>query len=279
VTSIAAIQMCSSGNVDDNLVAAKKLIQQAAAKGAKLLVLPENFAVIGNADSLNKLDAKEKFGSGKIQSFLSEQAKQNKVWIVGGTIPVACDDNQKVRAACLVYDDQGNVAARYDKIHLFDVVISDKEFYKESATTQAGNKVVVVNTPVGKLGVIICYDIRFPELARCLFDQGAEIIAIPAAFTVTTGQAHWELLCRSRAVENFSYVIGAAQGGHHVGGRSTYGHSLIVGPWGKVLAEKPDIIPGVIYADVDLKQLHDIRKSVPVDRHRKIFFDLSKLGG
>lgn len=277
MSKIAAIQMCSSGDVDANLKAAKGLMQLAVNQGAQMVVLPENFAIMKENDERNSFNAREKFGSGKIQDFLANEAKRNGIWIVGGTIPIQSSDNSKVRAACIVYNSQGEVVARYDKIHLFDVVLSEKEFYKESETTQPGNAPVIIDTPFGKLGLLICYDIRFPELARCLFNQGAEIIAIPAAFTVTTGEAHWELFCRSRAVENFCYVAGAAQGGNHAGGRQTYGHSLIVNPWGKIIAKKADIIPGVICADIDLKQLHDIRQSIPVASHQRIFFDLSKL--
>ncbi len=258
---VAAIQMCSTNNVRENLDAAEKLIHQAASAHAKLIVLPEMFAIMGT-DAKDKIIVKEKYGEGLIQSFLSEQARKNNVWILGGTIPIACDDVNKIRAAAILYDDQGSVVARYDKIHLFDVTLSHDEIYKESDTTQPGKDLIVVDTPVGKLGIGVCYDIRFPEMFRDLFRRGAEIIALPSAFTVKTGTAHWELLSRSRAVENFCYFIGAAQGGQHGNGRKTYGNSLIVSPWGDVIAKNIGENPGVIYADIDLKTLYDIRKSI-----------------
>lgn len=266
---IAAIQMRSSNNVDDNLKTAERLIKEAALHDAKLVVLPEMFAIMGKT-SEDKVAVKENFGAGKIQDFLSEQAKINKIWIVGGTIPIACDDENKVRAASIVYDDRGKVVARYDKIHLFDALISTTENYKESDTTEAGNEIVVVDTPVGKLGLSVCYDIRFPALFTALRNKGAEIIAIPSAFTVKTGQAHWHVLMRARAIENFCYVIGAAEMGTHASGRQTYGHALIVEPWGNVVEEILESREGIVYADVDLKKLHDIRAAMPVHEHQKL---------
>lgn len=269
MAKVAAIQMCSTSNVDENLKTAAGLIKQAAANGAMLAVLPEMFAVM-STDVKEKINQKETYGKGKIQDFLKEQVIQNNIWIVGGTIPLACDDSDKIRSACLVFDNHGNNVARYDKMHLFDVVLSDKESYKESDTTQPGTEVVTFDSPVGKLGLSVCYDIRFPYLYNELLKQGAEVIAIPSAFTVKTGQAHWQLLCRARAVENFCYVIGAGQGGMHEGGRETYGHSLIVEPWGTVVAERKEPGAGIIYADIDLKRLHDIRKSIPITEHQVV---------
>lgn len=265
MSKIAAIQMCSSENIDENLLIAAQLIKQAASCGSQLIVLPEMFAMIGEK-ATDKVKVKENYGSGKIQTFLSTEAANYNIWIVGGTIPVACDDVNKIRAACIVYDNRGNIAARYDKIHLFDATISDTESYKESNTTEAGDQIVVVDTPIGKLGLSVCYDIRFPALFTSLCNKGAEIIAIPAAFTVPTGEAHWQLLTRSRAVENFCYVIGACQGGVHTNGRQTYGHSIIVDPWGIVIEETS--VPGnnVIYATIDLERLHKIRSSL--SRHQ-----------
>lgn len=273
---IAAIQMCSTDIVNENLSAAKLLIAEAAKNNANMVVLPEMFAIMGKTPQ-DKVLVKEKFGSGLIQDFLSEQAKLNNIWIVGGTIPIECENANKVKAASLLFNAKGECVARYDKIHLFDVTLSEKETYKESDTTEAGNNLVVVDTPFGKLGLGVCYDIRFPEMFRYLFDKGAEIIILPAAFTVLTGEAHWELLARSRAVENFSYLIGAAQGGTHTNGRQTYGNSLIVDPWGTVLAKNNGVEQSIIYANIDLEKLRDIRKSIPVMQHQKIFFDVSKL--
>lgn len=266
---IAAIQMCSSHLIDENLETAAHFISEAAENGAKLVVLPEMFPIMGFM-ATDKMLVREPFGHGKIQSFLSEQAKKNDLWIVGGTIPIDCNNEKKVRAASLVLDNQGNLIARYDKIHLFDVHISDEEIYRESDTVEAGNTPIVVDTPFGKLGLGVCYDLRFPELFRCLFDKGAEIIALPAAFTVATGAAHWELLARTRAVENFCYLVGACQGGTHSNGRKTYGHSMIIEPWGNIVSQKEDMDPGIIYANIDLKKVYDARKSIPIEKHRRI---------
>jgi nitrilase len=261
--------MCSTPVVDINLEIASTLIKEAARNNAQLIVLPEMFAIMGSNPS-DKIKVREQLGQGKIQSFLSEHARINNVWIVGGTIPIECENKNKIRAASLTYNEKGMLVARYDKIHLFDVVLSATETYKESDTTEPGNEVVVVNTPFGKLGLAVCYDIRFPELFRCLLNKGAEIIAVPAAFTMPTGKAHWELLARSRAVENFCYLIGACQGGIHSDNRETYGHSLIVEPWGNIAAQKNDREPGIIYADIDLKKVYDARKSIPIQAHQRI---------
>lgn len=269
MNKVAAIQMCSSADVDENLRSAEYWIEEAASNGARLIVLPEMFAIMG-IHKTDKVAVQESFGHGKIQQFLSEQARKYRVWIVGGTIPISSTDKHKIRAAMLVYDDQGKVAARYDKMHLFDVVLSETESYKESDTIEPGNDLVVVQTPVGKLGLAVCYDVRFPELFRRLSQQGAEIFALPSAFTVKTGAAHWELLTRSRAVENFCYLMGAGQGGTHANGRQTYGHSLIVEPWGSVCAQQNKMSPGVIYTTIDLTYLNKIRQSIPALQHRRM---------
>jgi nitrilase len=269
MTKVAAIQMCSSHLVNENLKSAAKWINEAANNNAKLVVLPEMFAMMGQKP-IDKVAVKEKMGQGVIQDFLAEQAKINEIWIVGGTIPIACENENKVRAASLVFDNNGKCIARYDKIHLFDVVLSEKEIYKESDTTEPGNELVVVDTPFGKLGLAVCYDVRFPELFRCLFNKGAEIIALPSAFTVPTGEAHWELLARSRAVDNFSYVIGACQGGTHSSGRKTFGNSIIVEPWGTVAAKKEGVSPGIIYTNIDLQKIYDARNSIPIGAHQRI---------
>lgn len=276
MTRIAAIQMCSSHLVEENLSIASHFIAEAAQQGAKLVVLPEMFVVMGLLPT-DKIAEKEIFGKGKIQSFLSDQAKRNNIWIIGGTIPIECDNKPKIRAASLVFSNTGELVARYDKIHLFDVTLSENETYKESDTTEPGDKLITVDTPFGKLGLAVCYDVRFPELFRCLFNQGMEIIILPSAFTVPTGEAHWELLARSRAVENFCYLIGACQGGIHSNGRRTYGNSIIVNPWGNVIAKKENIESGIIYADINLDRVYESRKSIPIEHHQKIFFDLSLL--
>ncbi len=258
---VAAIQMRSSSSVADNLRLAQSLIAQAAHHGAVLAVLPEMFAVIGNS-AVHQ--AKEPYGAGKIQDFLSKQARKNHLWIVGGTIPISCeDDSAKIRAASIVYNDSGERVARYDKIHLFDASISTQESYRESDRTQAGSQVVVVDTPFGKLGLAVCYDIRFPTMFTELLRLGAEFITIPAAFTLKTGASHWKLLARARAVETFCYVIGAAQEGYHGDGRWTYGHSLTVNPWGEIIEEVTESGSGIAYAQIDLQKLHNIRKLLP----------------
>ncbi|PIQ43210.1 MAG: hypothetical protein COV52_01715 [Gammaproteobacteria bacterium CG11_big_fil_rev_8_21_14_0_20_46_22] len=270
MTRIAAIQMCSSHNVSDNLATAKMLIAEAAEHGAKLIVLPEMFAIMG-ASATDKVALKEPYHSGHIQTFLAEQARNHSVWIVGGTIPISCEaDDSRVRAASIVFNAAGNIVARYDKVHLFDVVVSETESYRESDTTEPGSEhVVVVDTPVGKLGLTVCYDLRFPEQFIALQKAGAEIIAVPSAFTVKTGEAHWALLTRARAVDTFCYVVGACQGGEHSGGRKTYGHSMIVDPWGVIQEEAPASGNAVIYSEINLVALSEIRKRVPVAAHRE----------
>lgn len=276
MNKISAIQMTSTPSVKDNLTIVDSLIKQAVDQGSNLIVLPEMFPIAG-LETTDKIKVSEQFGEGPIQDFLSHQAKKNRLWIVGGTIPLKCEQPHKVKAACLVYDDLGNMVGRYDKIHLFDVSISESESYQESATTEPGTNITVVDTPLGKLGLSVCYDIRFPELFRRLFNLGAEIFAIPAAFTVKTGQAHWEILSRSRAIENFCYVVGACQAGTHRNGRQTYGHSLIINPWGEIINSLADGI-GVITAEVDLEKLRQIRKNMPIADHQTLYFSKTKIG-
>ena len=263
MTKIAVFQMCSSAIVDENLHIAATLIEKAAAEGAKLAVLPEMFAIIGDKAS-DKVDIKEIAGSGKIQHSLSQLAIKHNIWIVGGTIPIACDDPHKIRAASIVFDNQGVQVARYDKMHLFDATLSERECYRESDTTQQGDQTVVIDTPAGKLGLCVCYDIRFPHIFAELVAKGAQIIAIPSAFTMKTGAAHWELLARCRAIDSFCYVIGACQGGKHPNGRETYGHSIIVNPWGEIMAEINSPGDRIACAEIDLAKLHDIRKQISV---------------
>lgn len=271
MNKVSAIQMTATPDVNENLSIVAKLMEVAVAQDTKLVVLPEMFAIAG-LETTAKLKVSEHLGSGLIQDFLSAQAKQHGVWIVGGTIPIKSEDPNRIKAACLVFNDQGECVAQYNKIHLFDVVVGERESYQESATTIPGTDIVVVDTPVGKLGLSVCYDIRFPELYRKMFNAGAEIFAVPAAFTVPTGKAHWEVLTRSRAIENFCYLIGACQTGTQHNGRKTYGHSLIVNPWGEVVALLPDEV-GVITADIDLNRLKEIRTNIPVDKHQKYFFN------
>lgn len=269
---VAAIQMASGAQVSANLHEAGHLIQEAAEQGARLVVLPENFAFMGQYEH-DKLAVKEIAGDGPIQQFLAQHAKQHQLWIVGGTIPIACDDPQHVRASCLVYNPEGQLVVRYDKIHLFDVDTGNNERYEESQNIEAGQQPVVFDSPFGRIGLAICYDLRFPELFRNLLDQGAQLFCIPSAFTETTGKAHWDMLNRVRAVENLSYVIAADQGGYHVNGRKTYGDSLIVDPWGTVLNRLAQG-NGVVIANIDTQHQTQLRQRFPTIHHRKLLCQL-----
>lgn len=270
MSKCAAIQMASSPSVRANLLEADKLIAEAANAGAKLVALPENFAIMG-MDEFDKVKQKEVAGVGVIQDFLSHTAKKYGVWIVAGTIPIAAEDETKIRAACLIYNDAGVCVARYDKIHLFDVCLPETgENYLESTAIEAGDKPLVIDTPFGKLGIAICYDLRFPELFRDMADAGVEIVVVPAAFTAETGAAHWEVLLRARAIENLCYIIAPAQGGFHRNGRKTYGHSMIVDPWGIVL-DCYKTGGGFVSAEIDLERIEKIRSTFPVLKHRRFF--------
>lgn len=266
---VAAIQMASGPKVNANLLEAKRLIEQAVDAGAGLVVLPENFIQMGVKES-DKLKIQEQPGDGPLQSFLAEQAKQHKIWLVGGTIPLATDDPDKFFASSLLFNDKGLLEARYDKVHLFDVHLSESnENYNESETIKSGHDVMVADTPFGKLGLAICYDLRFPGFFRQMLDEGVEILSLPSAFTALTGKAHWDILVRARAIENLSFVIAAAQGGFHVNGRETYGDSMIVDPWGTVLDRKLRG-SGIVVADIDLERQREMRNNFPVLEHRKI---------
>jgi predicted amidohydrolase len=265
----AAIQMASGPNVQANLHEADRLIAQAVEAGAELVVLPENFAFMGMKES-DKLGVCEQEGSGPLQEFLSDQARRHGIWLVGGTIPLCSTSSNKVYAACLLFDDHGKLVARYDKIHLFDVeLVESAESYNESATTEHGKDIIVVDTPFGRLGLAVCYDLRFPELFRGMLDQGVEIVALPSAFTAITGRAHWESLIRARAIENLTFLIAAAQGGYHVNGRETHGDSMIVDPWGNVLDRLPRG-SGVVLADIDCERLKSTRRTFPTIQHRRL---------
>lgn len=266
---VAAIQMASGPNVSANLTEAAKLIAQAADAGATLIVLPENFAIMGR-EEIDKVKQQEQPGQGPIQDFLAEQASKHGVWIVGGTIPLQSDEPDRIRAACLLYNDKGEQVARYDKVHLFDVHLEENaETYNESQTIQPGREAVVVDTPFGRLGMAVCYDLRFPELFRRMADEGVDLIAMPSAFTAITGRAHWDVLVRARAIENLIYMVAAAQGGYHINGRETYGHSMIVDPWGMVLDELSNG-NGFVTAEIDPKRIADTRRNFPALQHRKI---------
>ncbi|HZM45486.1 MAG TPA: carbon-nitrogen hydrolase family protein [Burkholderiales bacterium] len=265
VTRIAAVQMVSGPEVEGNLREAGRLIALAAEKGARLVALPEYFPILG-LHELDKVAVREQPGRGPIQAFLSSTAKKHGIWLVGGSAPLACASPGKVRNTCLVYDDRGRLKARYDKIHLFGFTMG-KESYAEERTIEPGEKIVTVKTPFARLGISICYDLRFPELYRAM--KQVDIILVPSAFTATTGRAHWETLIRARAIENLAYVLAPAQGGHHRNGRETHGDSMIVDPWGTVLERLPRG-PGVVVAGIDLKRVRGLRQSLPALAHRTL---------
>lgn len=262
--------MASSPSISANLLEAEKLIAEAVKAGAKLVALPENFALMGDHEQ-DKIKVKETDGLGIIQSFLENTAKKYAVWIVGGTIPIAGDNENKVRAACLIYNDKGQRVARYDKVHLFDVhVPNTNEVYRESDSIESGNDFLVVDTPFGRMGVAVCYDLRFPEFFRKMSEQGVDFIVIPSAFTAETGAAHWELLLRARAIENLCYVIAPNQGGFHKNGRRTFGHSMIIDPWGVVL-DCYKTGSGFVSAEIEHDRIVKIRAGFPVLTHRRFF--------
>jgi deaminated glutathione amidase len=268
----AVIQMSAGPERDANLAAAAALLREAAQAGAQLAVLPENFACMGLHET-DKLALAEVDGSGPIQDFVAAQARALSLWIVGGTIPLAVPgDAGRVYAACAVWNAHGERVARYDKIHLFDIEVPDGsgERYRESATIAPGALApVVVDTPLGRLGLSVCYDLRFPELYRRLLAQGAELLCAPSAFTARTGAAHWDLLLRARAVENLCHVLASNQCGTHAGGRRTWGHSCIVDPWGRVLGDAGDA-PGIVVSDIDADARTAQRRSFPAVDHRRL---------
>lgn len=266
--------MASGPNVSANLSEAYRLIKDSVKAGAQLVSLPENFAHMGMKDKEILSIAEDPDGKGEIQSFLSRTAKEFSIWLLGGTTPLnckGCEAEGKVRSAALLYNDKGELAARYDKIHLFDVDLSeDSGAYKESAIFEGGREAVVVETPFGNIGIAICYDIRFPELFRRMEKKGMEILMLPSSFTAITGKAHWEVLNRARAIENLCFVVSSAQGGYHVNGRETHGDSMIVDPWGQVIDHLPRG-SGYVIADIDVSRLHETRQKFPVLEHRRLF--------
>ena len=264
---IAAVQMTSGADVGENLSVAGHLLAEASAAGAQVAVLPENFSFMGVRDA-DKRAVAELDGDGPVQQFLSRQARELSLCIVGGTTPIAAQKGERVAAACLVYGADGRRLARYDKIHLFDVDIPGREErYRESANIVPGAHPALVPTPAGLLGLSVCYDMRFPELFRLMAAAGAEYFSVPSAFTVPTGRAHWETLLRARAIENLCFVVAAAQWGRHPSGRETYGDSLIVDYWGTVLDRLPSG-RGVIIAEIDRQAQQKARLEFPALRHR-----------
>ena len=262
---VAGIQMASSPQVGSNLTEAERLIAIAAGQGAKIVVLPEYFCIMGIKD-IDKVAVRETAGDGPIQRFLAKMAKKYKIWLIGGTVPISSNYPNKVRNSCLVFNDKGLQVARYDKIHLFGLDLGTEHYHEEN-TIESGNEVVVVETPYGKIGLSICYDLRFPELYRAMGE--VDIIVVPSAFTETTGKAHWESLIRARAIENLCYVIAPAQGGYHLSGRETHGNSMIVDPWGVILDRLPRG-SGVVIANINREYQASLRQSLPALKHRTI---------
>ena len=265
---VSCVQIASGPNIDANLLEVGKYIEESKESGADIVVLPENFAMMGAKDS-DYLDIKEDFGSGKIQDFISNTAEKNDIWIIAGTIPIKSDNKEKVYSTCIIFDNNGNIISSYNKIHLFDVnLVESNEKYNESDIYLNGDSIVAVDTPFCKIGLSICYDLRFPELFRHLSNQGVDLICMPAAFTAVTGKAHWEYLIKSRAIENLVYFAASAQGGYHVSGRETYGHSTIINPWGETL-NIIDGSSGIIVSAIDLKSQSMLRKNFPCLEHKK----------
>ncbi len=266
---ISAIQLNSGPNIQVNLYDVKSFVEKIADSDSKIIVLPENFALMPENDN-DYIKYAENLGDGQIQNYLSELAGRYKIWIVGGTIPIKSSDSKRVMASTITYDDKGERISAYNKIHLFDVTLpKSKESYNESKYFMPGDKIEVIDTPVGRAGIACCYDLRFPELFRFQHDQNIELIIIPASFTEQTGKVHWETLIKARAIENLCFVVSSCQGGYHINGKKTYGHSMIVSPWGKTL----DIIEkgkGFISSEIDLSRLKSLRENFPVLDHMKL---------
>ncbi len=267
--NVAAIQMASGPSVGANLMESERLINRAVERGAKMVVLPENFSFMGMAED-EKLRVAEADGAGPVQDFLSAQASKHGIFLIGGTIPLSTKSPKHIRAACLVYDSSGERVARYDKMHLFDVNLEEgNEQYAESETIEPGDEVCCVDTPYGRLGLAVCYDLRFPEQFRQMAESGIDIIVLPSAFTAITGKAHWQHLVCARAIENLCYLIAPNQGGYHVSGRESYGHSMVIDPWGGIV-DSLDSGAGVVVAEIDRDVIDRVRKNFPALEHRRL---------
>ncbi len=262
---VAAVQMVSTPRLADNLSSAARLIAEAVAQGAQLVSLPEYFPLMG-LNERDKVMQRESDGEGPIQQFLATTAREQGIWLAGGSMPLVANVPDKVRNTSLVYDPQGQRIARYDKVHLFGFW-QGAERYDESATIEAGSQTAAFDTPAGRVGLSICYDLRFPELYRAL--GTVSLLLVPAAFTETTGRAHWEILLRARAIENQCYVLAAAQGGRHENGRETHGNSLLIDPWGTIIDRKAKG-PGIVIGDIDQTTLNEVRTALPALQHRVI---------
>ncbi len=262
---VAAIQMVSSPDVNENMAHARVLVVQAVAQGARIVSLPEYWPILGQRES-DKVAIAEPPGCGPIQHWMAQLARENNIWLIGGTVPLVSDEAGKVLNTCLVFGPQGELLSRYDKIHLFGFT-KGEESYNESRTITAGSTVASFESPLGRVGLSVCYDLRFPELYRAL--GKCALIVVPSAFTYTTGRAHWEILLRARAIENQCYVLAAAQGGQHSNGRRTWGHTMLVDPWGEIVAELPEG-EGCVVGEVNLDLLRSTRESLPALQHRRL---------
>jgi len=263
-TRVAACQMVSTPRVEDNLRTAEKLVTEAAQQGAQLVSLPEYFCLMGQEH--DKVGMREPFGQGPLQQFLSELARREGVWLVGGTVPLQAPEPDKVLNTTLVYNPQGELAARYDKLHLFSFS-KGQESYDEARTITPGTQVSSFEAPWGRVGLSVCYDLRFPELYRAM--GALSLCMVPAAFTYTTGRAHWDILLRARAIENQCYVLAPAQGGQHENGRRTWGHTQLIDPWGQVVAMREEG-EGVVLGEIDSEFLSRVREDLPALKHRKL---------
>lgn len=268
MTRVATIQMHSGDDLQANLQQAGELIRQAANEGAEFVLLPEFFPLISDDDKA-KVGLMEKPGTGPLQDFLGQQATDNNIWLMGGTISIDCGETERIYNSCILYTPEGIASHSYNKIHLFDVSVDRDESYNESNSIAPGQDLVVANTPLGNFGMTVCYDLRFPEMYRKLVDMGANIFTVPAAFTYATGKRHWQMLLQARAVENLCFVIASNQTGNNTQTRRTWGHSMIIDPWGDVLACIEDE-PGVAIAEIDLKRVTELRQSFPTLEHRTI---------
>jgi predicted amidohydrolase len=262
---VAAVQMVSTPVVDENFASARRLIAEAAKQGARLVLLPEYWPIMGMKES-DKIAHAEQLDAGPIQKFMADIAREHGIWLIGGTLPMVAPEADKVLNTMMVYNPQGEHVVRYDKIHLFSFT-KGEESYDEARTIVHGTKVATFDAPFGRVGLSVCYDLRFPELYRAMGD--CTLIVMPAAFTYTTGRAHWEILLRARAIENQCYVLAAAQGGIHPNGRRTWGHSMLVDPWGDVKAVLPEG-EGVVVGDIEATHLQRVRESLPALKHRKL---------
>jgi deaminated glutathione amidase len=265
---VAAIQMNSRASVELNLQTCREMVTRAAHQGAQLVLLPENFASMPIHER-DKVTLSENLGDGPIQDFLKQLASELELHIVAGSIPIKSADEEHVYSMCLVFDNKGKRIGQYTKMHLFDVIVSESERYAESETIMPGTEPVVIDTALGKIGLSICYDLRFPEMYRRLCTRGAEIIVVPSAFTKLTGLAHWEVLLRARAIENLCFVIAANQTGTHESKRETYGHSMVIDHWGSILSQC-EYEPGIAIAELDFVAMQEKRKHFPVLEHIKI---------